>query len=193
MADLFLLGGSPARAAETSLAAGGDLDGNYPNPDVVSIANVTDAAMDLALVSSAATWANPYRDDDQSVSASTVLVDDDTLSFAIAANEVWRVEASIPLTCHAVGGYSGAITGPAGAAAPVFAAMIGPAYAYALITTLGATYSFQPGTSGIVTVRAVVTNGATPGTVKVRFAQFSSEATATVHKAGAFLAAWRMA
>lgn len=131
----------------------------------------------------------------QSVTSSTVLVDEATLSSAIGASETWVFAWTLSATFSAVGQIQLAVVTPAGATLLAVATMVpnGILPAAATATTSGGAMSLVAAlsTAGVVTVTATVVNGATAGTVKLQFAQASSDATATTIQAASSLVARR--
>lgn len=129
---------------------------------------------------------------DQSVTSSTVLVDESALQFTIAANEKWNFEWILSTVFANAGAIQVAVVTPAGATQLVWATMIpfnsgnpGDAALANSTTVSGGGLVLVPATAvgGQVRVTAAVTNGGTAGTVKLQFAQVASNGTATTVQA----------
>ena len=128
------------------------------------------------------------KEADESVSSTTTLQDDDELSIAVAANEVWQGEAVVFINSAATPDFKFTIAGPTGAVG-----YFGTETAHAFSTTselvaggaLGAaatiTSSFWP---IIVIIRWGVHNGANAGNIRLQWAQNTSDAAATTVLAG---------
>lgn len=130
---------------------------------------------------------------DQSVTSSTVLVDEATLQATIGANENWVFTWSLSATFAAAGGIRIAVVTPSGATQLITASLVpdGILPGFQTTTTSGAAMAFAVtlGTAGFITVVATVLNGATAGTVKLQFAQAVSSLTATTVKASSSVVA----
>lgn len=136
---------------------------------------------------------------DEDVTSSTVLQNDDHLSFAVGAGERWAFEMFLKFEDTAVGsgasGFKIAFTLPA--ASYGFATWetsnVGSANAIADIT-VGTNIGFA-GTNGIgySTVRGVVLVAGTAGTVQFQWAQNASDTAPTRLHAGSWLVATRVA
>ena len=131
---------------------------------------------------------------DESVTSSVTLQDDDHLTFAIAANEVWIVE--LMLHCNSgAGGFTLRITAPSGSSGisqlfnDTTAGSVTGAHSNinANLISAGATYTDEP-----FWIRATVVNGATPGNCLLQWAQGSSNGTASTIKANSHLLAHRI-
>lgn len=143
----------------------------------------------------------------ESVTSSTTLQDDNDLSFAVGASEIWIWEAVLIVQGNATGDIKVGFTWPA---APTYAKWFtasGVAAASdptdgtadvldsSVISTSGGNRSLGNSTSenGIV-LRGVISNGANAGTVALQWAQATSDGTnATVVRAGSHLIARRIA
>lgn len=139
---------------------------------------------------------------DESVTSSTVLQDDDHLSFAIAANEEWLINIALRIgTSLAVHGIKLAITAPAGATIDAEATLVGVVGADGgsqSTQTSGAALDFGTArfaSSSFANGRMAVwvLNGATPGNVTLQFAQSTSNGTAVNLRKGSALIAHRIA
>lgn len=130
---------------------------------------------------------------DQSVTSSTTLVDVTTLGHAVAANEVWVVDAFVRIVGNGTGDIKFAFTVPAAATimgaalngvgdagAPADNVADDPAMRYVAFTSSGASQSFANGTLELMYhLHVVVVNGANAGSVQLQFAQATSNGTAT--------------
>ena len=130
-----------------------------------------------------------FKASDESVTSSTALQDDDDFSFAIGANEQWIGSFMLIITSSNSGGFKMDFTVPSGATGsmrggtnPVFAPT-------AIGTPAGGTNAI----SSAADFTFIINNGSTAGTVQLRWSQFTSNATATVIKAGTVLQAIRTA
>lgn len=129
----------------------------------------------------------------QAVSNSTTLVDAAGLSFSVGANETWVVTFTIALSFSALGQVRVAVAAPSGATGSVGAELIssGLVPVRGLTTSFGSAISLDSttGVAGVVIIRATVVNGATPGDIKLQFAQKLSDAGATTILADSSLTA----
>lgn len=130
---------------------------------------------------------------DQSVTSSTALVDETNLQFPIGANETWIFTWTLSATFSAVGQVKVAVVTPAGATLLVVAQMtpngILPAFGTTTTSGTAITLTAVLSTSGLIVVTATVVNGATAGTVKLQFAQGTSDGTATTLKSASSMIA----
>lgn len=141
---------------------------------------------------------------DESVSNSTALQSDDELVFGIGANETWLVEFFILNTGSTTGDFQACVNVPSGATGywAVQSALVTTATAnnalnvQAWTTDLSDTCAFAVGTvTGVQTVntwRAYVVNSSNAGSITLRWAQLSTNGTATVVEAGSYLMATRI-
>jgi hypothetical protein len=129
---------------------------------------------------------------DQSVTSSTVLVNDSDLQFAIGAHESWIVELVLFMTNSVASGLKVTMVGPSGSAGTFSATLDGVAAAAGFFP-LGTADGIGPATTtNLVKMTATVRNGATPGTVALQFAQAVSDTTPVVVKLDSFLFAFRV-
>ncbi len=141
------------------------------------------AAVTTALVIKAA---------DEAVTSSTVLQDDNELTFAIGANETWYFRAVLHARGATTGDIKVGVTAPAGATKRYYGAgnsggTTGGSGNLALAsqTTDGLTLaSFETMASDAtfdtaIVMEGVVSNGSTAGSVTIQWAQATSSATAT--------------
>lgn len=146
-------------------------------------------------------YVTKQKGSDQSVTSSTTLTDESDLQFAIGANEKWMCEWRFHTTCSTVGRVKVAVVTPSGTLDVLGIGIATGGGAGTGDTFSNNTQSSATGiavtsitlTDGIVDVTASIANGATPGTVKLQFAQVSSDGTATVIKALATLRAHQVA
>lgn len=140
---------------------------------------------------------------DESVASSTTLQNDDHLTFPIGANETWVVKYVLFLTGSDAGDFKSVLGAPSGATG--WRGGIGPALAatsaedaasrFIVLGDLGTgTLVFGTTTNGTVTavIRAVVINGSTAGSVTLRWAQNTSDATATRVRQNSHLVAHKL-
>ncbi len=135
----------------------------------------------------------------ESVTSSTTLQDDDDFSFAVLANTNYYAEFDLFLSsggAAADGGFKFDFTGPA---APDSVSVIsqisaGPACTdamMALATAFSSAITYGPLSSGSyfegVRIKLYVNNGANAGTVQLRWAQGTSDGTATTVAAGSLM------
>ncbi len=126
--------------------------------------------------------------DHAGVTNSTAVVDDGVLEFAIGANEEWIMEAYLALSASVAGSHRETITAPSGASGNVLWQG-----ASTFFTSFGTDLGEAGQANAHPTMTVWVVNGANAGTVKVRYAQFASDGTATVMKAGSYLRVTRVA
>lgn len=130
----------------------------------------------------------------QSVASSTVLVNDTHFSFAVAANDIWVVDAYADITMGVTGQIKVAMTVPSGATLNLDGLLAGAgtaAYgntqtsgtAIALVTVL---------TAGILHVHACIVNSTNAGTVQLQWAQNSSDVTNTTLLINSFMIAHKI-
>lgn len=137
--------------------------------------------------------ARAVRTTDQSVTSSTALVNDDTLSFAIAANEKWTFSFLMSVVEGASGGLDISVTSPAASA--IF---FGFGTSTSIVTSSGTRLAVfttgGPGapTTALVNVVGTVVNGANAGTINLQFSQDVSNGTATTFKTGSAMLAWKL-
>ncbi len=141
---------------------------------------------------------------DQSLTAQTALQNDTQLTFDIAASEEWVAEFSLDAgAALATTGIKLGVTAPAGATLNVSAALLPDVIAAANLSVLrtvtaGAALDFTAsGEVGVgdaaIKVSVWVLNGATPGAVRLQFAQSTSSATALLLRKGSAMIANRVA
>lgn len=143
----------------------------------------------------------------ESVTSSTALQDDDHFAFTVAANSVYTVESFIVYTGAAdpAGGLQMAFSGPAGASMSwanygvninlpspttlisynVVAETLAAGSPRSVGTNLGTAMTCRP-------TGTLVTSG-TSGTLRFRWAQSVSNATATVVQANSWMRVWKIA
>jgi parallel beta-helix repeat protein len=142
-----------------------------------------------------------YKTSDQSVTSSTALVDDADLQFAVAAGEVWELSGTLFVDGSQAGDFGVRITtpasptgywrstGPNGSASSTTATSILPtAQLFNTTPTVG---MLGAGVIVPVQITGLLVN-TTAGTVKIQWAQGTSDATATIVKAGSYLRAKRV-
>jgi hypothetical protein len=158
------------------------IDAAIWNADVV--ANLNDSVVHLIA----------RRTADQSVTSSTVLVDDNTLILPVLANEVWKAHWQFRIAGPSTGDFKFGFTFPT-------AGELGVHFAYqnasAAIDVEQQGYTTSPTTAwtlnlfvgGIdsLTVDTLYVGGANAGNVKLQFAQATSNATPTMMKTNSTL------
>lgn len=129
----------------------------------------------------------------QSVTASTTLVDDEDLQFPVGAGETWVVDVFLKVEFNTAGQIKVAFNGPSAMNFVSLAASLTPE---AIVPSTGATSTLDTAvplvcvlaTGGMVQMRcAFATSQA--GTFAVRWAQNTSNAAATTVKEGSYLIA----
>ncbi len=211
----FLLNNNNNTAAELRFAEPSTSGSNYiafKSPAVSSSTTYTlpsaDGSSDAPLTTNGSgtlSWATTgitryvLKSADESVANSTTLQDDDNLLFSIGANEVWEVDFMIRVT-----GVNGRLK--FALALPASATMWVTARGdnddsnddYLEMLTSGTGYTFSTtnfdysDTGTMVELRGIVTNSSTAGNVVLRWCQASSNATATIVKAGSYLKVTRV-
>jgi hypothetical protein len=151
----------------------------------------------IATVTAQPIWVAKRKTGDQSVTSSTVLVDETDMQFAIGVNETWVVEWVLTTTFSAAGQIDVAVVTPAAAAQLVTATQtpnaIVPAYGSTTVSGTAIGLVCAAATAGMVRLVATVVNGANAGTVKMQFAQHTSDGTATTVKANSYMVARKAA
>jgi len=143
-------------------------------------------------------WAGAYKSADEVVNASTVVQDDNHLFTPVGANETWLFETRIIFTTVGVAGFRWTMTGPTGSAGSFWAMFfLSPSTALgvgATETALGTDASAAIGgaTQSSLCLRGFITNGLTPGNLRLRWAQDVSDAGATTVKIHSWLVAHRI-
>lgn len=137
---------------------------------------------------------------DESLTTNTVLQDDDHLTFTIAASEEWVAEFKVDAGSLIVNtGFKVAITVPSGATLNAVAAALldDSTFITSRTTTSGAVVISRSAAIGpnstFLTVRVWVVNGATPGSVTLQWAQFTSSGSALTFRKGSYMVATRVA
>jgi hypothetical protein len=135
---------------------------------------------------------------DESVASSTVLQNDDQLSFPIAIGEAWTFEAWLGVFCSkSTPDFKLTVTVPAGAVIRWSGLGSGNAGTdHEVITTSGATDIYQitgaGGTIDSITIHGTVQNVGTAGSVQIQWAQNASDAAAVVVQTGSYLSAGKL-
>lgn len=158
---------------------------------------VSDLAQDVDIY-------NRAKSADQSVTSSTTLTDETALQFPIGASDEWNVIWNLVVSNNNDAGpdWKAAVVGPAGNTCDVLQSGAEPAgTAFPQATTSDCIEA--PGTlvnnailastvPFIVNITANIAGGGTAGTVKVQFAQNTSDTTALTVKAGSVMNAYRV-
>lgn len=130
---------------------------------------------------------------DETVTSSVTLQDDNHLTFAIAANEIWSVRFVMWFSNAAdAGHFKIAFNGPAGVTYHIAADGMDTASVRTLTQhrVVANTSSYFATSTGVVaTAEGVVVNGGTAGNFTLQWAQNTSNATGTILKRGSYL--WR--
>jgi hypothetical protein len=130
---------------------------------------------------------------DQSVTSSTALVNDTALSMAVAASEVWLLDWTILYTASSTGDLKTAWTFPGGELRMVLTgydtASVPGIWATGVTASPTSNFAFGGATTLTppVFVRMYYTNGGSPGTLQLQWAQNVSDATATIVKTNSCL------
>jgi hypothetical protein len=135
---------------------------------------------------------------DQSVTSSAALVNDNDLTFAIAASEEWVADFFLDAgALLSNGGLIVAITVPGGATLNVSAGcpQCGGQGGHTISSGVALTFAAASftGANGLVHVSVWALNGATPGSVTLQWAQATSNATPTTLRKGSHMNAVRIA
>jgi hypothetical protein len=136
---------------------------------------------------------------DESVTSSATLQDDDELTFAIAASEVWQFEAELLVTgTFANHGWAYQVNAPAGAGGRIGQTFLigsnvngtnaGPSAGQSI-----AAASFVAAGGGVVRIAGTVVNSTTAGNVTIQWAQGTSSGSALSVLAGSYLKRMRVA
>ena len=140
------------------------------------------------------------RTSDQSVTSSTVLVDDNTLVLPVLANEVWKAEWHLRIVGGSTGDYKCGFTFPTAGEVGVNFAYVDAAAAqqieqnaYTTSPTTAFTVNITATTFLSLNIRTLYVGGANAGDVKIQFAQATSNATPTTHKINSTLWAVKLA
>lgn len=156
------------------------------------------SAVDAAKGANAATTTLVRKTAAESVTSSIAVQDDDHLTLAVAANEVWEIQLVLVFeTGAAAGDAKTNVSIPAGASIKGMATgLTEPATGTSNVQLLAVTsggdefvWGTSPSFYSVVKYQATVVVGATAGNVKLRWAQGTSSATATVLSANSYLIA----
>ncbi len=128
---------------------------------------------------------------DESLSSSTTLQDDDDLQFSANANEKWYVDILLDLSGSA-GGIKCAMVIPSGTMALNMCTNLtsgNTSHVHEWLRTSGSATSSITITNNVtsVNIRGVIAVGASGGSIKLRWAQSTSSATATLVKTNSVL------
>lgn len=131
---------------------------------------------------------------DETVNGSNVFQDDDQLFFNIGANETWTYRFVIQASSSTVADLKFAVSAPAGATCVTANSDPEGATSGANLAC-NANSGVKPGNTAadLYEVTGTVTNGATPGQVRLRWAQNTVEATNTIVYTGSYVHAFRSA
>lgn len=129
----------------------------------------------------------------QKKNSSDVLADDDTLTFAVAANKTYNFKIVAHFVSNTTADVKFALTGPASPTRVTFTPWIASTSAVALFVQLDTAFgtsrgwSSYPASDGTIIIEGVFTNGANAGNVTLQWAQNTSTAVDTYVKIGSFL------
>lgn len=179
----------------TTLTSNGVLLGNTTSAITATTAGTTGQVL-VGVTSSAPVFGNwlpiaKYKSADETVTSSNTLQDDDHLSFAIGASEVWAFLLIIRGSGATSGGMKWAFTVPSGATSRGHITMPNTTGAdQDLTASAGASGSF-----GLTTgyqISGYVANSTTAGNFTFQWAQQTSNGSGTTIKRGSTLTAWRI-
>lgn len=149
---------------------------------------------DLALRSSGV--AVKYKAANESVNNSTTLQDDDHLQFPIGANEIWVVELGMHYNSGTTPDLKIEVSGPATMFGRIGVLGLNgslAAIAASVTESIAVPIGGQGGgTDGFVLGKGVFENGGTPGTLRLRWAQNTADASNTIMYLHSWLIAWRV-
>jgi len=134
-----------------------------------------------------------YKANNETVTSSTALQNDDDFSFSIAASEVWRGAIMLDASAGGSGGFKCDFTLPSGASGSMtlVSSMSSVFFASTSVTSgNGFTAAITAGRGLVLSFS--ITNSTKAGTVQFRFAQNASNATSTIIRAGSLLHAVRV-
>lgn len=130
------------------------------------------------------------KDADETVNSNTTVQDDDDLLFSVAANEKWQFEGVLFVTSAATPDFKMTFSGPSGAVGAYGLLLNDGASAAAEDTASLATDSTVTiaGTSPVI-IRfwGAIANGANTGSLKLQWAQDTSDAANTTVLAGSYI------
>ncbi len=132
-----------------------------------------------------------YKSADETVNNSATLQNDDHLSFAIGANEVWGITLQVLFTSGATPDIKFGWSVPSGT---TMSWNVGASFDSAIVSTESETYALSGG-SGLRTavIYGTIFGNTTAGNVTLRWAQDTANASDTVVKLGSHLIAERLA
>lgn len=132
---------------------------------------------------------------DQSVTSSTTLVDCTGLSFAIGANETWKMQMDFHATALGTAGMKWKFTVPSGCTGNGNGTASRNANGFQAVNinlTTGGSGTTVMGGQDIYGITGYFVNSSTAGTVQFQFAQGASNATATIILAYSCITAHRI-
>lgn len=188
------LGYSGATLASKSIQ---DLETEFWNdPDTLTLLQgsyLTEAEGNAAYVGLASSPGPTVKTVDETVNNTITRQADDTLLFAIAANETWIGEFVLFIVGDSTADFAADVTVPAGATLRL--ARMGPRAGDTVVDAAATfTSGSNPGSAGaasgpavIQTFKFTVINGATAGNVQLNWAQAIATVADTTVKAGSFL------
>lgn len=191
----YTLGGTPTISSPT---LSGTMSGGTVAPTTLTVPSGT--TLTSPVINSATGIGQSItvrKTADESVTSSTALQDDDHLSFAIGANEEWVVRFTIFVSNNlGTTGIRVAINAPGGATIRHYDALHADGNSIGGMNTgIGSSAftaaSMSSSNAALLMITLWVLNGATPGTVQLRWCQDTSSATALTFNRGSHLVAIR--
>jgi predicted extracellular nuclease len=144
-----------------------------------------------------------YKTADESVTSSTTVQDDDHLTFPIGASETWYAEWNLSVSGGSTGDLKVTVTMPSGATSELLVTAVATGGTTAInsvgvITSsasaeIGCGLQAGTGNRNAVTIEGVIFNDTTAGNVTLRWAQNTSDGTATTVRKGSTLIYRRLA
>jgi hypothetical protein len=134
-----------------------------------------------------------FKPNDETVTSSTTLQNDDDFLFSIAANETWKGIMTLSLAANSSGGFKCDFTVPSGCTGTMrgWGANALSSNNVSIATGLGNTGN--AGGNSLSAISFTITNSSTAGTVQLRWAQNASNASGTIMSGGSVLQATRTA
>jgi hypothetical protein len=137
---------------------------------------------------------------DETVTSSTTLQNDDDLRFSALASTKYGFEIECWYDTPTAADFKYDVNGPAGASlVQIVCEHIAPGAAAFTDNAIQTAFAFTAiavtetsGTNGFVRIRGIVHNGTTAGTGVMRWAQNTSNASATTVRAGSLIRFWEL-
>lgn len=148
----------------------------------------------LVEASNAQRWRTNLKSADEAVTEDTTLSDDDTLKFGVQANKTYVFCAEIFYATPTAADFKYDVNGPSSPTLVRIETQSRAPGAVAIVASGQTAFGFGPnsitetsGTTGWVGISGTIQNGDNAGTVSIRWAQNTSNASATTVRAGSFL------